>query len=253
MVNVARSEPKLVLESPWIGAAVLLALRKHLDDLASRHPEFTVHPTSPCLVLGYGTIGRQVARYLGSFVRVQVFDSREDRRRDAESDGFAIWNREDPRVRFKLVVGCSGRPSFGVDDFSSLDAHAVLVSASSGSVELSRNDFIDYASASRIDDVSIETHHLLEDRIHQPLWMSLVDRRAVFLNAGFPINFDGRLSCIPARLMQPTALLMVHGATMALASSEPGLIEIDEEFKTWLVAAFEESLTPEEQRALQGC
>jgi S-adenosylhomocysteine hydrolase len=251
IVNVARSKPKLALESPWIGAAVLLALEKHLRDLGSLAPQFRVNRASLCLVLGYGTIGRQVAHYLRSFVQVHVFDAKAIRRKQAAHDGFPIWSREYGPGALKLVVGCSGRHSFGVEDYRSLDSHAVLVSASSGSVELSRNDFIDFASTSRIDDIFIETDRLLEDRIHQALWMRLVDRRAVFLNAGFPINFDGRLNCIPARYMQPTALLMVQGAVQALSSPEPGLVPISRKFSRNLTRAFSAHLNPDERKALR--
>lgn len=252
IVNVARSRPKLTLEAPWIGAAVLLALEKHLNDLSSQSRKFKVHRTSPCLVLGYGSIGRQVAHHLRGLAQVHVFDNKAVRRTQAANDGFLIWNRENRGVDFKLVVGCSGRQSFGVEDYCNLDAHAVLVSASSGSVELSRNEFIDYASASRIDDVFIESDRLLEDRIHQALWMRLADRQVVFLNAGFPINFDGRLSCIPARFMQPTAMLMVQGAIQALASSEPGLIPIDGKFNSLLTRAFSRHLNTHEREALRA-
>jgi S-adenosylhomocysteine hydrolase len=252
IVNVAASRPKLVLESPWIGTAVLLALNKHLRDLGTRSPKFRVTQNAPCLLLGYGTIGRQVAHQLRSSVKVHVFDTRGIRRREAQKDGFPLWDREAGRGEFKLVVGCSGRQSFGLEDRVNLDSHAVLVSASSGSVELSRTDFIEFATASRIDQVFIEPDRLVEDRIHQDLSMRLADRRAVFMNAGFPINFDGRLSCIPARLMQPTALLMVHGAVQALASSEPGLVPIESQFSKWLTRAFIGQLTQDEREIFYG-
>src|SRR6266513_1372617 len=146
IVNVARSQAKLELESPWIAVSVRAALRFHLDALARKSPRFALRRDSRCLVLGYGAIGRRVADVLRGLARVTVFDSRPARRRQARRDGFRIWNRADTKTRFKLVVGCTGRASFGVGDYVYLERHAVLASASSGSVELSRSEFIDLAA-----------------------------------------------------------------------------------------------------------
>ena len=249
VVNVARSRPKLVLEAPWIATAVRAALVHHLGLLAEEAPTFTVNRDSPCLVLGFGAIGRRIAEHLSTIAQVYVFDTRRERRIEAKAAGFPIWKRG-AKPRFKLVVGCTGRPSFSIGDHVHLDDHAVLVSASSGAVELSRHEFIEYAAASQIDDVTLETQSLVEDRLHQPLWMRLVNRRIVFLNAGFPINFDGRLSCIPARYMQPTAVLMVAGALEAMRATRPGLIPIDETLGQELIRSFFECLNERERNAL---
>lgn len=40
--------------------------------------------------------------------------------------------------------------------------------------------------------------------IHSPLFLDLVDRRAVSLDDGFPINSDGRVDFRTARCTQPT-------------------------------------------------
>jgi S-adenosylhomocysteine hydrolase len=258
VINVARSTPKLELESPWIGTAVLLALTRHLRDLARRSPQFAVKRDSPCLVLGYGAVGRQVAAHLRRIANVYVFDTKRSQLDLAVRDGFAAWdpldqiNAPEP-LEFKLVVGCTGRASFGVGDHGFLDRHAILASASSGSVELSRNDFIDLAASSHGDDIRVKTGRLVPDRIHQTLRMQLVDRSVVFLNAGFPINFDGRLNCIPWRYMQPTAMLMVHGAIQALNTSARGLVDVDSEFCDDLTAKFRSSLNEAELEALGHC
>jgi len=257
VVNVAESTPKRELESPWIGSAVVLALTHQLEALKKRSPRFAVTPESPCLVLGYGAVGKQVARHLKSTAHVHVFDFKKERMDEAAADGFPTWERrgqaklpEEQLIKFKLIVGCSGRASFGVGDRAFLDPHAVLASASSGSVELSRGDFIDLAASSSIDD--IEVHHSGVDprRIHQNLRMGLVDREVVFLNAGFPVNFDGRLNCVPSRYMQPTATLMVAGAMQALTATGRGLIDVDKPFCEGLTTSFLGTLNAAEREAL---
>jgi S-adenosylhomocysteine hydrolase len=257
VVNVARSRPKLRLESPWIGTAVLLALQHRLKQVESRWPEFAITPGSPCLVLGYGAVGRQVAHHLRNFAKVHVFDVDARRRRKAVEDGHTLWDRrgqalipDDQLIRFKLVVGCTGRASFKVGDHVFLDRHAVLASASSGSVELSRGDFIDLAAASEIDDIHIHHDGLADGGLHHDLRMQLVDRNVVFLNAGFPINFDGRINCVPSKFMQATATLMVHGAVQALAAKQPGIQDVDRGFSNWLTRKFHAQLTAGERLLL---
>jgi S-adenosylhomocysteine hydrolase len=258
VINVARSAPKLELESPWIGTSVLLSLTRHLRDLQSRSPQFAVKPDSPCLVLGYGAVGRQVAGHLQGFAKVYVSDSKQSQIDLARRDGFAVWDRQsqidDPNpIEFKLVVGCTGRASFAVGDHGFLDRHAVLVSASSGAVELSRSAFIDLASASPHDDLRLKTSRLVPHRVHQNIRMQLRDRSIVFLNGGFPINFDGRLNSIPAKYMQPTAMLMVYGAIQALTTLQRGIVEVDAGFSKKLNEDFRASLNGTELAALEYC
>ena len=256
VVNVARSRPKLRLESPWIGTAVLLALRHRLKQVEAKWREFAITPDAPCLVLGYGAVGEQVARHLRHVAQVYVFDVDARRRRRAVRNGHRLWDRrgqalipDEQLIRFKLVVGCTGRASFSVGDHVFLDRHAVLASASSGSVELSRGDFIDLAAASEIDDIHIDQDGLADGGLHHDLRMQLVDRDVVFLNAGFPINFDGRVNCVPSRYMQATATLMVHGAVQALGA-QPGIQDVDHGFSQWLTGAFKAQLTPAERELL---
>jgi S-adenosylhomocysteine hydrolase len=258
VINVARSRPKLELESPWIGTSVLLALTRHLRALARNAPQFTVKPDSPCLVIGYGAVGQQVAAYLRGIARVYVSDSLQSQTDLAKRDGFPVWDRssqmDDPNaIEFKLVIGCTGRASFAVGDHGFLDQHAVLVSASSGAVELSRSAFIDLATASPRDDLRLRTGRLVPNQVHQNIRIRLRDRSLVFLNGGFPINFDGRLNSIPAKYMQPTAMLMVYGAIQGLTTPDRGIVEVDREFTTELNAKFRASLNDTELAALDYC
>lgn len=252
VIDVARSRPKRDLESPWIGASVLAALEKHIAEVRRISPRHAIVSHSDCLVLGYGAIGRQVASYARSIARVQIWDSDWRKRAAAARDGFRIWHRERHRTPFKLVVGCTGRASFGVGDYVYLDRHAILASASSGSVELSRRDFIDLASATDFDDIEVNRERLRSGTIHQPLWFRIVDRDVVFLNAGFPINFDGRINCIPSKYMEATAMLMVNGALQAVRARGCGIKAVRRSFARALTRDFRAGLAPAERAALRG-
>jgi hypothetical protein len=153
IVNVARSRPKMTLEPPFIGRAICGALVRRVKS-------FPQCLSGPALVLGFGAIGSRVAESLAGCMNgkrelVYVFDTDPVRRGQARANGYSIWDRNDFDTRFRLVIGCSGRASFTVGDMIYLENDAVLASASSGSVELSRQEFIDLADSSDLDDVMV--------------------------------------------------------------------------------------------------
>ena len=237
IINVARSRPKMTLEPPFIGHSVCASLfrrvRERVTDLTNER----------CLVLGFGAIGQRVAQFVSLYLgcrrdHVYIFDTDPERRKQAATLGYSLWNRDDLRTRFLLVVGCSGRSSFGLGDYVYLENSAILASASSGTVELSRQDFIEFADSSSLDDIEIIRDKIDELDVHSDLRFRLIDREATFLNGGFPINFDGRVNCVPSRYMQPTMLIMVAGAIQALGTSETGIIPLDPEVCDWVDKAF---------------
>jgi hypothetical protein len=244
IINVARSTPKTVLEPPFIGVAVCDALRRRLG--AALHVVGSDH----CLVLGYGAIGRQVAAFANEILgfpraRVHVFDTDPTRVTQAQSAGFIAWARTDRDIRFRLVIGCSGRASFAVGDHALLEDGAFLASATSGTVELSREEFIELAEASPHDDIEIDRRGLDEFAVHSDLKFRFVDREAVFVNGGFPVNFDGRVNCVPGHYIQPTPTMMCHAALQAVASSGKYLIDLDRDFSRWLDTEFRAELGDE--------
>jgi hypothetical protein len=166
IINVARSIPKTTLEPPFIGVAVCDALRQRLGTALN------VVAADHCLILGYGVIGRQVAAFANEILgfprgRIHVFDTDPARVAKALSDGFICWRRTDRTVLFRLVIGCSGRSSFVVGDHALLEDGAFLASATSGTVELSREDFIELAEASPYDDIEIHRDGLDEFGVHR--------------------------------------------------------------------------------------
>ena len=126
-----------------------------------------------------------------------------------------------------------------------LEDGAFLASASSGTVELSRENFIELADSNPGDDIWIERNGLDESQVHSDLRFHLVDRDATFVNGGFPVNFDGRVNCIPAHYIQPTPTMMCAAAVQAVRSTARGLVELDPGFCQWLDAEFRIELADE--------
>jgi S-adenosylhomocysteine hydrolase len=251
VINVAESEPKKTLEPPFIGLAVCAALRARLERM-----RFELRPADACLVLGYGSIGRRVASWLErefghSRDQIYVSDPDDSQRAEAEGAGYPTWQPNDTDVRFRLVIGCSGRASFDASDYQSLVDGAVLASASSGTVELSRRDFIELADVPNNGIRLLNRGGLEGARLHSNLQFCLVDRKVTFINAGFPVNFSGRINCVPAHYIQPTPTMMVYGAIQAMAGEDTGLISLDDEFGRRLTRDFC-SLLGDEAHLLEG-
>jgi len=244
LINVARSQPKTILEPPFIGIAVCDALKNRLG------ADFRTVPGDRSLVLGYGAIGEQVAAFLNEILgfnrdHIHVFDPVTSRMERAASSGFSIWEKADRRYMFRLVVGCSGRASFTLGDHVFLKDGAFLASATSGTVELSRKDFIELADASPYDDIWIDHEGLDLTDIHSDIRFNFIDRNVTFVNGGFPVNFDGRVNCIPPHYIQPTTVMMCSAAIQAVKSKKKGLQDLDTEFCRWLTEEFRKELGEE--------
>ena len=234
----------MTLEPPFIGAAVCDSLTRALGN-ALGHGR-----NDRCLVLGYGAIGAQVAAFLHralgfSADRIHVTDTNPERVRAAAAAGFQPWSRSERNVRFGVVIGCSGRASFRIGDHVLLEDGAVLASATSGTVELSREQFIELADASPHDDIWIERDALDDANIHADIRFHFIDRSATFVNGGFPVNFDGRVNCVPAHYIQPTPAMMCAAAVQAVQATGKGLIDLDPAFCQWLTGAFVRELGDE--------
>ena len=253
VVDVARSIGKTQCESPFIGAAVCYSLRKKLEDArGSGFKELEY------LILGFGNIGSAVARYLRDIIgvkvkRVHICDPRVN-----DTDKFPQWNRDKFR-RFDVVIGCSGESSWDVGDFVFLNDEAILTSASSGAVELNRRNIIEWAAVSPNDPLHIEESELSGETIHQAISINLPrapgstddkQRKVSILNGGFPINFDGRVNCMPDCMIDLSMAQMVLAAVIATKTEQPGHVCLNGPRMKNLIEAFYEALEKKPYRHL---
>jgi S-adenosylhomocysteine hydrolase len=244
LVDVAQSVPKRSLEPPFIAMAVCASLERAI------RPLLKGRTLGSALVLGYGAIGEQVATYLTAQFGIDkknafVHDPDDDCANLAVRRGFKPWNPADLSQCFDLVIGCSGRASFALGDRVFLNDGALLASASSGTVELSRKEFVELADASDLDDIEILRDSLDERNLHANVDIRLVDRTVTFVNAGFPVNFDGGINTIPARYIQQTPVMMA-AATVQLAEAlrgrQTGRLELGKKHCSWVESNFRDLL-----------
>jgi len=130
VLNVAESKIKNEIEPPHVADAVIKNLESLLTGEKLRG--------SKAAVLGYGTIGREIAKRLrDKGMIVTIYDSDSLKITKAREEGFEAVNEPYNAVKNKLlVIGCSGETSIGREEILSLSDRTYLVSASSDQREI---------------------------------------------------------------------------------------------------------------------
>ena len=241
-LSIARAQTKLQFEAPFIGASVATALASKARAL---RPEGIDHVA----VLGYGAVGEACARQLHhEFPRANmtIVDSDEKRLQLATTvyPNAKVQARladTEPRHpeelgHFDLVVGCTGRNSFTLQDRHLLAPNAILASGSSAAVEFDRAGFVDLADYRENDEIEIlnraETH---ARGIHADIGLRFERGVEVtFANAGFPVNFNGRRECLPDTAIQPTRCLMYAAVQQSFEQQETVLHRLGNDADEWI-------------------
>ena len=177
VLNVAGSKIKNEIEPPHVADAVIRNLESLLMGEKLRG--------SKAAVLGYGTIGREIAKRLrDKGMIVTIYDSDPLKITKAREEGFEAVNEPYNAVKDKLfIIGCSGETSIGREEILSLSYETFLVSASSDQREIGLME-LEALSSSK------ET---LKNRNGRKIGTSYTVRgqnKVIHLIAdGFPVNF----------------------------------------------------------------
>ena len=228
MVSAARAFTKQNFESHFVGASVASVIRKQCSDVAS---------DGHLAVLGHGVVGRACVDQLRmSFPNadISVVESRTPdpgERRDG-----ITWHRTLEGLQaLDLVLGCTGVTAFTLADRVRLASRAILASGSSAAVEFDRFAFVELADSLPDDQIEVLERPVTQEAgIHADIHIQHETGVATFLNAGFPINFDGRRESLPMHMIQPTRCLMHAAAVEALRCDSPVLKELDGDTDHWL-------------------
>jgi hypothetical protein len=140
--------------------------------------------------------------------------------------------------QYDLVVGCTGYNSFKLEQRHQLADGALLASGSSAAIEFNRAGFIELADRFADDEIEVlEREATRAKGLHATIRIAQEQRKTfAFLNAGFPVNFDGRLECLPANVIQATHTLLYAAARQALALTETGFNVLDTDVDAWIKA-----------------
>ena len=215
IVNVARSQAKLILESPFIAEAVIQNFERYLTDL-------DLHPKS-ILIAGSGYIGNCIYEQLKEHYFVQRYDI------DKDKSDFDHTELDAMLPNFDVILSCAGTTVFLPSDYQYFKCGVILGSASSSDVEF---------SAVHLRKMAQQTTDVHADiRVPGPKGMIHL------FNAGFPLNFDGSRQLIPLDKIQLTEALLY--TALCLARTEEyaaGITEFDDEIQTILIEEFRKLL-----------
>jgi S-adenosylhomocysteine hydrolase len=234
VVSIARCHTKCNLEGYFIGAAVARALKTALgiDRMAN---------LQNIAVIGYGTVGRATVAELvkrAAQAEVDIVDVSSEARKAAEKMGSRC--RPVPALpgdrRYDLVAGCTGYGSFELGQRRLLRDGAILASGSSAAIEFNRPGFVELADRYPDDEIEIIDREGTVNRgIHATVTIAQEGgKKFSFLNAGFPVNFNGAMECLPARMIQPTHCLLYAAARQVLQDQRPGLTAIESAVDHWI-------------------
>lgn len=184
VLNMARSNSKLEIESPVIAMGVVEKIKKKYGHVFSS--------TKKAVVIGAGAIGSAVKAELHRFGKTSINIDLDTPLRNLEKD-------------YDLVVGCTGENVLNAKDLDSGE-DVVLVSASSSDREFTAVD---------IRKIFTQNTDVHKDYVYQNVTLA---------NSGFPINFDGNEQFLPLEKIQITeALAFASVCIVATYKLEKGL------------------------------
>jgi hypothetical protein len=232
-VSVARTNTKYDLESPFIGAAVARAVKRELE-----HCGRSSQGLGRVLIIGFGAVGRATTVALLNLHHdgpIDVYDKDwKKHKASIEALGARPLKRFPKKGSYATVCGCTGYASFPVKATKILAQDALLISGSSAAIEFNREKFIDLAYERDDDDFYVINPEKTRNAgIHATIQLQRGDKRFSFLNAGFPVNFDGRMECLPPLIIQITHGLLLAACQETL-NQEPGFHELSKEKDHWL-------------------
>lgn len=213
IINVARSQAKLVLESPFIAEAVIKNFHQYLQK-QSLQPQ-------RILIVGAGYIGNSIYDQLHQHYIVHRYDIEQHK-----SD-FAHAQLHQIQPDYDAVISCVGRTIFTAEDYQYFKPEVILASASSSDIEF---------SAEQLRKLAPQTNDVHADiRIPGP-------NGAIHLfNAGFPLNFDGSRQLIPLEKIQLTEALLYTALCLARSKNYPvGITPFDQPIQNQLIERFKQ-------------
>ena len=206
VINVARSNAKLVYETPLIVNQFMKNINYELKQL-KRTPK-------KVLVIGKGSIGKEVVDRLRNKYEVQAFDILT-----SESD---ISELRKHIKYFDLIIGCTGKYSLPLQLYNKLKKNAILASVSSSDREF----FAHYL------------RFLAEqyDKCHNNLKI----RDIILLNSGFPVTFTKHSIGASGKDMQITMSLLYSAVCIGATKSYPNeLVDLDSWIQNVIINKFQ--------------
>jgi S-adenosylhomocysteine hydrolase len=206
IINVARSEAKLKIESPLIADLVVNKIKSYLSKMRVTDPRI--------LIVGNGYIGKGIYNKLKSDYNATVYDKL--------SHGEIFPGKFNEQLdQFDIIIGATGNQIISSRDFKKLKENVILISASS-----SDREFASFC---------IRKYLRKNSNCHKDISYKGVR----LLNSGFPINFDGKFHSLAPEKIQLTRSLLLTAIFQGLSNKYPKkIIELDQRIQNELARKF---------------
>ena len=234
VVSIAKCKTKKEFEGPFIGAAVSRALKRAIG-------KGRISDSKHIAVIGCGVVGEATIREICRICPDTKIDAIDiDGSARLKASRFSNKCEGLPQLRddreYDIVFGCTGYNSFHLDQRKLLADNALLASGSSAAIEFNRTGFIELANRYEDDEIEIlNKTETISKGIHAEIFIRQEKGKTFsFLNAGFPVNFDGKLECLPTIIIQATHGLLFVASIQALAQKGPGINTVDPDHDKWI-------------------
>jgi len=239
IVSIARSNTKVDIESPFIGAACSRSITENIKirTLINKRKDDSNNPLK-IGIIGYGAVGSAVFESVKDLVKphsnIDVVEINLDKWAEIR------YNGGNPIIKlaqskYDILFGCTGYKAFGWNDRNKIKKDGLLVSVSSASVEFSRSNYIEYALLDPYDPIEVYLE-IPDEKIHAVVVFEhkSENHKFYFINSGFPVNFTGKRECLPLKFIQPTHALLYAASYQVLNQPIPGFNELNREYDYWI-------------------
>lgn len=207
LIEVASSAVKKQIESPLIAETILLRVKKLLSGL-------NLNKQSVCGVVGNGSIGNAVARYLLSLGHhVIVYDENPTSFKefaDKKCKLHKMPNIETLISYSSFVFGCTGKDiTKDIDIFDIVKNEITLISCTSEDKEF----------ASLLEQISKEGKRFYFNPLSDITCLSNKGNKISILRGGFPINFNSSPFSVRSKDIEITRALLLGACIQAISVS----------------------------------
>ncbi len=234
VVSIARAKTKKQFEGPFIGAVVSRAMKRAIG--RQRFIDAANIAVIGCGVVGEATI-KEILRISPDSI-IDIVDTDAQARQRGKQFAPKCSGLSELRVdkQYDVVLGCTGYGSFSLDQRKLLSDGAVLASGSSAAVEFNRTKFIELADRNADDEIEvINRGETISAGIHAEIRIKHESGKMFsFLNGGFPVNFDGRMECLPTQIVQATHALLLAACKQVQLQQYAGMSHLNHDDDQWI-------------------
>lgn len=207
VINVARSETKLKIESYFIAETIVEKLLKQLKKIKAKPKKV--------LIVGMGPLGKNLSKKLKKYFEIYRYDIIHHKSDFGKVSLNSILNK------FDLIMGSTGETIINSKSYNSLKKEVILVNASSSDREFSAVNLRKLAPKTR--------------DCHKNIYVKNIH----LLNCRFPINFGGKKHSTTPKKIQITRSLILSGIYLARINDyKNGFIDLDKDLQNKIMREF---------------